>query len=273
MGTPETDASRKKKWAISLQAMTRPTGPDAESALLARVRAAPALALLLDYDGTIMPFAKTPERAKPDAALLELLDALTRRPATHVHVVSGRTRESLVEFLGHLPVGLHAEHGLWSRRAGGPWTQAAVGDLSWLATAQEVIADAVARTPGSFSESKVGGFSWHYRAAADPRIARENAVALIAMLERILPREDAEVFTGDHVVEVRPRGIHKGLVVPSIAGGLPSGAAIVGMGDDVTDEDLLAATPVRVRVGPREGDADLALADPHAARAWLARLL
>ena len=253
--------------------MARPTGPDAESALLARLRAAPALALLLDYDGTIMPFAKSPDHAKPDARLLELLEALTRRAATHVHVVSGRTRESLVEFFGHLPIGLHGEHGLWSRRAGGPWTQAAVGDLSWLATAKEIIADAVARTPGSFPESKVGGFSWHYRAAADPRNARENALALVAMMERVLPREAAEVFTGDSVVEVRPRGIHKGLVVPSIAGGLPDGAAIVGMGDDVTDEDLLAATPIRVRVGPREGDADLALVDPKAAREWLAKLL
>lgn len=264
--------------------MARPTGSDAENALLQRLRAAPAIALLLDYDGTVMPFARTPDHARPDEPLLALLEALARRPATHVHIVSGRTRESLVEFLGDLPIGLHGEHGLWSRLAPpltlpsprseskGAWTQLPTGDLSWLETAKRIVDDAATRTPGAFVEAKVGGFSWHYR-AADERIGRTNAEALLAMLERVLAKTGAEVFTGDHVVEVRPRGIHKGCVVPPIAAALPAGAAIVGMGDDVTDEDLLAATPIAVRVGPRTGDCDLALADPHAARAWLAKLL
>ena len=121
-------------------------------------------------------------------------------------------------------------------------------------------------------EAKVGGFSWHYR-GAEPELGRRNASVLIATLEHALPREGAHVFTGDHVVEIRPCGVHKGLVVPPIAAALPDGAAVVGMGDDVTDDDLLAATPIAVRVGPRTGAADLALDDTHAARAWLAKLL
>jgi trehalose 6-phosphate synthase/phosphatase len=252
--------------------MARPSGADAENALLARLRASPALALLLDYDGTLVPFAKTPDRAQPDVALLELLRALARRPATHVHVVSGRTRESLVEFLGDLPIGLHGEHGLWSRPAGGAWTQLELGDTSWMSLARELVEDAAARTPGAFVERKVGGFSWHYR-AADPELGPRNAAVLRDTLERKLAAMPAEVFAGDHVIEIRPRGIHKGRVVPPIAATLPAGAALLGMGDDRTDEDLLAAVSVRVRVGPRDGEADLWLPDPHAARAWLARLL
>lgn len=254
--------------------MPRPSGPDAERALTERLLSAPAIAFLLDYDGTLQPFAKTPDLAKPDAALLDLLGALAKKHATHI--VSGRTRESLVEFLGHLPLGLHAEHGLWSRPTGGAWKQLALGDTSWLAHAKAAIDEAAASTPGSYVETKVGGFSWHYR-ASDERVGRENAARLVERLESVLRGTLGEVFTGAQVVEVRPRGIHKGLVVPAIASALPAGAAIVSVGDDVTDEDLFRATlPPNgwvVRVGPREGDAALHLADPLAAREWLRRFL
>lgn len=259
------------------QAVIRPSGPDAEHALAQRLAAAPAIAFLLDYDGTIMPFAKTPDLARPDAPLLELLAALAKRHATHV--VSGRTRESLVEFVGHLPLGLHAEHGLWSRDpvpGSGEWTRASLGDTSWLPLAKAVVDEWAARVPGAYVEGKAGGFSWHYR-AADERLGRESASSVIAALERTLAGTGAEVFTGSHVVEVRPRGIHKGLVVPAIVRAMPPGAAIVAVGDDLTDEDLFRATGEQarngfvVRVGPREGAADLHLDDPHAARAWLRR--
>src|SRR5688572_3943589 len=40
------------------------------------------LLLLLDYDGTLMPFTATPELARPDAALVRLLRSLAGRPDT-----------------------------------------------------------------------------------------------------------------------------------------------------------------------------------------------
>lgn len=255
--------------------MTRPSGPDAERALAERLTAAPAIAFLLDYDGTLVPFTKTPDLARPDAPLLELLGALAKRHATHV--VSGRTRDSLDDFLGRLPLGLHAEHGLWSRdRLGAEWTKASLADTPWLPLAKAIVEDWAARVPGAYVETKAGGFSWHYR-AADPQLGRESAASVIAALERALAGTGAEVFSGSHVVEVRPHGIHKGLVVPDVVRSMPEGAAIVSVGDDVTDEDLFrATTPPNgfvVRVGPREGAADLHLADPHAARAWLRRFV
>ena len=55
-------------------------------AALERVRSAPRVALLLDYDGTLVPFAPTPELAAPDPALLDLVrgspPAHTRREWT-----------------------------------------------------------------------------------------------------------------------------------------------------------------------------------------------
>lgn len=71
--------------------------------------------LLLDYDGTHVPFAETPELAVPDPELLALLHDVAGRPGTDVHVVSGRTRETLEAWLGALPVGL-----AWHYRATEP---------------------------------------------------------------------------------------------------------------------------------------------------------
>ncbi|MGE0555739.1 MAG: bifunctional alpha,alpha-trehalose-phosphate synthase (UDP-forming)/trehalose-phosphatase, partial [Gemmatimonadales bacterium] len=97
---------------------------DLSSAIEALAEARSRL-LLLDYDGTLVPFNVEPERAVPDAELLELLRELTRLPETEVHVVSGRPRRFLQRWLGALPLGLHAEHGAWSRPpAASEWTTA-----------------------------------------------------------------------------------------------------------------------------------------------------
>src|SRR3954466_3158963 len=106
-----------------------PAGPTAaREALQARLRETENLLLLLDYDGTLVPYTATPELARPDMALLELLGALSARPRTELHVVSGRTRETLEQWLGSLPIALHAEHGFWSRPMGSSeWT--ATGEI------------------------------------------------------------------------------------------------------------------------------------------------
>src|SRR5262249_7235690 len=71
---------------------TRASSADALEDLLKELRAAPRLLLFLDYDGTIVPFARAPDLATPDAELVKLVEALASRPWTQLHVVSGRKR-------------------------------------------------------------------------------------------------------------------------------------------------------------------------------------
>ena len=59
-----------------------------------RFREAPSLALILDYDGTLVALAPRPDLAPPDADLLTLLADLAARPGTAVvHLTSGRRQE------------------------------------------------------------------------------------------------------------------------------------------------------------------------------------
>ena len=55
-------------------------GPTVIPQLVAQARAASQLVLLLDYDGTLIPFARSPDLARPDAEALALLRGLAEPP-------------------------------------------------------------------------------------------------------------------------------------------------------------------------------------------------
>ncbi|MDF3065001.1 MAG: hypothetical protein K0R38_602 [Polyangiaceae bacterium] len=57
--------------------------------------------ILLDYDGTLVPFHSQPHLAAPDALLL--LERLTHNERNHVFIISGRDRETLDEWSGQAP--------------------------------------------------------------------------------------------------------------------------------------------------------------------------
>jgi len=240
-----------------------------------RLRTASSLILLLDYDGTLVPFASTPELAAPDAEVKKLLTALAQRPHTMVHVLSGRTRETLERWLGNLPIGLHAEHGYWSRlNASGTWSARNDWPMDWKPRIRKTLEQFVSATPGSLLEEKSAGFAWHYR-MSDPEFGALHARKLVERLQVELEALPIDVLSGEKVIEVRPRGVNKGVAAASIIAGR-NGSSVVAMGDDQTDEDLFAALPengVAVHVGPRSSRAHFRLADMRAARDFLKSLL
>ena len=252
----------------------RPSPPSLLAAAQARIREAPSAMLLLDYDGTLVEFAPTPALAVPDAELLTLLEALARRYA--VHVVSGRPRELLERWFGALPIGLHAEHGYWSRMQGERWQgRAGIDPSSWLPQVKAILEEYAARTPGALVEEKSAGLAWHYR-AADPDFGAAQAGDLLLHLATLLSNVPAEVITGDRVVEIRPQGVNKGLVVPAVLARAPRGTVVAAFGDDPTDEDLFAALPagaISVHVGPAPSRAELRLRSVSEARLFLRGLL
>src|SRR5690606_30725450 len=67
--------------------------------------------IFLDYDGTLVPFARHPREASPGAELIALLKALSADPKTTVTIISGRDSSVLEEWFKELPVNLVAEHG------------------------------------------------------------------------------------------------------------------------------------------------------------------
>ncbi len=250
------------------------TGPQVQAALEA-MRGAKALTLALDYDGTLVSIVDLPQLAVPDPALLKLLERLAQRPHTRVHVISGRGRDVLERWLGKLPVALHAEHGQWSRTAGGQWTGRDVPTDSWRAKALEIFEDFAERTPGSLVEQKRSALAWHYR-LADAEYGPLQANELKAHLVSVLSNEPVEVLSGDKVVELRPFGANKGKVGAELLQAAAPGMLIAAFGDDRTDEDLFRSLPppcLTVHVGPNPSAARLRLPTVEAVRALLLGLL
>ena len=219
---------------------------------LGALRAAPKRLLLLDYDGTLVPFAAMPELAFPDDELRTLLAGLAEDPGNRVHVISGRSRGSLDAWLGDLPIGLHAEHGFWSRWPGEAWASSLPAPPDALVEVDAIIAEVVRRTPGSFVERKGASLVWHYR-MSEPILAARRLDELRRRIAQMLP-DSLELLDGNKVLEVRMRGADKRAVAQRICtrDGGPE-VAILALGDDRTDEDMFGALPehaITVRVGP-----------------------
>src|SRR5918994_7680988 len=244
--------------------------------LSARLRESEDLLALLDYDGTLVPYTATPELARPDPTLLELLGALAARPRTEIHVVSGRARETLEHWLGDLPIALHAEHGFWSRGVNGAdWTPAADVTGAWREAALGILRDITARTPGSLIEVKSVALAWHYR-MADREAGARRANELRLHLTQLLSNQPVEILAGHKVIEIRPYGVHKGRIVPPLSPECLASTTVLAMGDDRTDEDLFAAVPpeaITVKVGPGPTYARFRVDGVPAARALLHSLV
>jgi trehalose 6-phosphate synthase/phosphatase len=246
-------------------------------ALAGRMRSAERLLLLLDYDGTLVPFARVPDLALPDRALRDLLKGLATRPGTFVHVVSGRGRITLERWLGDLPIGLHAEHGLWSRMGPAePWVMMENVGVAWQVGVRKILDEATAVTPGALVEAKTASLAWHWR-MAEPELGAARAQEVWQRLEAQLRGEPVGLLRGEKVIEVRPRDVNKGRVVERVLLATPAPLpTIAAMGDDETDEDTFRALPpeaITISVGFRPSAARCRVARPRAARALLESVL
>ena len=253
----------------------QPLTPEVEVGRLARrIREADRRVLLLDYDGTLAPYTSNPSHARPDGDLLELLGAITRLPGTELHIVSGRGRDQLDGWLGQLDASLHAEHGLWSRPPGGKWVRRELTRVPPYDRIAAILERHAERTPGTLVERKSMGLAWHYRMAG--KEGEEAAEKLAAELLPLARRHDLDLLRGNKVLELRPRGIHKGIIAETLARNSRSRPLMVAMGDDRTDEDLFASLPkqgIAIHVGPTPSSAPWRLADVAAARKFLKQLV
>jgi trehalose 6-phosphate synthase/phosphatase len=225
------------------RAVARPLDERARERIVQRARRARQHTFLLDYDGTLRELATHPELATPTPEILELLEELSSLPATDVHVISGRKRRTLEEWFGALPVYLAAEHGYMARVPGMHWSALAEVDLTWLPRVERLFRQVAREVPGTFVERKSASVTWHYR-QAEPEYAAWRAKELLVAIEQLLQGMPAEVLLGHRVVEVRSRGVNKGLYVSRLfAEGRSSRHFVLAVGDDRTDQEMYAALP------------------------------
>jgi trehalose 6-phosphate synthase/phosphatase len=218
--------------------------------ILKRFAAGPTRLLILDYDGTLVPYVRHPQQSDPGPELLTLLGALARMPNTEVVVASGRRRENLEQWFDGLPIGLIGEHGMWMRKQGGEWTATESFSTEWKNDIRPPLERYVDATPGSFLEEKDFSLAWHYR-LVDPELWKARVPELLALLGTLTQKLPLQVRDGQRVIEVKSSGMDKGRAAQSWLVEAKNGF-ILAAGDDWTDEDLFAALPetaFSIRVG------------------------
>ncbi|KAK7317199.1 hypothetical protein RJT34_01214 [Clitoria ternatea] len=199
-------------------------------------------AIFLDYDGTIVPEASIVKAPSPE--VVSVLNNLCSDVNNSVFIVSGRGKTSLGEWFDQCEnLGIAAEHGYftrWGKQSS--WKMSHIGtDFAWKAIAEPVMRSYAEATDGSYIETKESALVWHYR-DADPDFGSWQAMELLDHLESVLANEPVVVKKGQHIIEVKPQGITKGLVAQEVLSTLTkrgqSPDFILCIGDDRSDEDM-----------------------------------
>lgn len=204
--------------------------------------------MLLDYDGTLVPYHCEPSRALPDEFLMKLLHDLSAIPDSDLVIISGRHRDFLESIFSDLDATLFGEHGAVFR-VGGKW-DALENDISWQQEIEEIIAEAVESTPGSNLEKKESSIVWHYR-KANADLVEKRIPKLIKQLTPSCNRNNLTIMKGRKIVEVKPSEYTKGTAIMNFFD-CSKYDFILAAGDDTTDEDLFEALPpsaITIHVG------------------------
>jgi len=234
--------------------------------------------LLLDYDGTMVPFAARPEEAAPDEELITLLRRLIEDKKNTIVIISGRDMETLQDWLGGIGADLVAEHGALIRRAeDDKWRQqTSEAPGGWKGELRPLLELYVDRTPGSMLEEKTASMAWHYR-RAEPDLGDLRAKQLTENLEGSVANTPLVIMQGSKVVEVKESGIGKGRAARTWLEGNTNYDFILATGDDVTDEEMFEVMPDgawSIRIGvDRRSAAKYSLRGPSAFRRLLRSLV
>jgi trehalose 6-phosphate phosphatase len=227
-------------------------------------------ALFLDFDGTLIDIAGTPESAEATPAEIALLAGLQRATNGALALISGRSIARMDELFAPLVLPAAGQHGAERRDAQGRRHRYRFPAQALRPVAGD-IRNFAARHRGLVFEDKGASVALHYRLA--PELA---AAVYEAVREAAQPLGDAvEVQGGKMVVELKPAGCDKGRAIetfmqePPFAGRMP-----VFLGDDLTDEYGFRVVNRlgghSVKVGEGESAARWRLENPAATRAWLA---
>ena len=227
-------------------------------------------ALFLDFDGSIVDFAPTPDTIVLRPGTIALLENVSRRLGGALAIVTGRRIADIDRYLSPLLLPASGVHGREFRPQ--------PGDLrddpppAEIEQARRRLRAALGPDDRIGLEDKGSALVLHYRAHPDRRILAEALAA-----DAVRGLDTLHILAGHAVFEILQRGITKGRALrrfmrrPPFAGRIP-----VFVGDDATDEDGMRGAAAEggfgVKIGPEESVAAYRLPDTESVHNWLSRL-
>jgi len=223
--------------------------------------------LFLDFDGTLVDLAPTPDAVSVDRALATLVARLAAALDGRLAIVSGRSVASIRRLFGETGFAISGSHGLEVAWPDGRHDVAErPAALDSIVDSMKAFATAQA---GVLVEEKPLGAALHFRNAP------QAGDASVALATRLADDSGLRLQPGKMMIEIRVPGADKGTALAALmAAPAMVGATPVFLGDDDTDEPAMVAAAAHGGAGVLVG-ADRAtaaryrLADVAATRAWL----
>jgi len=238
-----------------------------------RIRRAGRLILFLDFDGTLVPIARTPERVRLAPPVRRLLAHLAKKGVL-VGIASGRQLADVRARAGVRRIYYIGSHGFSYARPGRrPVTLLEPKQRAIMAEVRRALERNLRGLPGIQCEAKEGTIAVHYRTASK----RSAGAAVAAIREVLAARPTLHLLPGKKVWELFPeRRTSKWTAIRRILGQEPrTGSRLLFyVGDDSTDERVFERmTGISVAVGKRRtASARFYLRSPREVRLFLERL-
>lgn len=227
--------------------------------------------LFLDFDGTLVNLAATPDAVIVPEQVYSLISDLNVRLQGRLAIVSGRDVETLRSDFGLTGMSIAGSHG----------AQISINDGVIEAPARSAgLSDAFARLQslaaahdGVVIEDKPLGIGIHFRRVP------EHEAACRAAAEDLVRQFDLSLQHGKMMFELRGEKADKGIAITRLMQHAPfKGRTPVFIGDDVTDENGFRAVRALGGIGIKIGnhgqtDAGYALNDVTAVHSFLDQFL
>ena len=216
------------------------------------IAGAPAVALLLDYDGTLAPFHVDRLQAVPIDGAVEALQEMGQSTDTIVALVSGRPVSELLQLMPDPGVTIIGTHGFEVRSPDGNLSTAAIS-ADQIVLLDRAYQDATRTIGSERTERKVSTVAAHFR-GLDRLDARQHQQDILDRWLGYVDRNIVEVRQFNGGIEMRALGRHKGTAVAEFLDGYPDNTLAVYIGDDDTDEDAFRTVKARGGYAIRVGD-------------------
>lgn len=239
--------------------------------------------IFLDYDGTLTPISKSPDKALIPQQAREVLAALSKNPGYKLAIISGRALKDIKGMVGVAGIVYVGNHGL---EIEGPKLKfesiIPPGFKRVLKKIKDDLSNKLISIKGVFLEDKGYALSLHYR------LVNERDIPLVKMafheaIIAYLVGNKIRINSGKMMLEIRPPiKWNKGKAVLWLLArrefALKDARVFpVYIGDDVTDEDAFGALKnkgLTIFVGdPKESKARYYLKNPQEVTELLRKIL
>jgi trehalose-phosphatase len=196
--------------------------------------------LLLDYDGTLAPFAPDRFNAFPYANVRVLLEQIMTTCGTRVVLISGRPAHDVPRLIGINPQPeVWGSHGLERLYPDGRYEMPEMAS-DILDCLQKAAAELESLGLNQVTEMKPGAIAVHWRWLPSSKLEEVKATAY-RVLSRATRSPALKLEPFDGGLELRLGNHNKGDAVRTILSETEGHVPVAYLGDDITDEDAFRA--------------------------------